>query len=107
MRRYARMLSESAEASDGLVNINTCTQEELMKLPGVSVAMAMKAIAYREEHGGFETVDAFVDFLALKPHFAVQIFEKTTVEMPETTGGAAEDAGDDPQRPAVRRHLDL
>ena len=104
---WAAELSEPAEISDSLVNINTCTQEELMKLPGVSVAMAMKAIAYREEHGGFETVDAFVDYLALKPHFAVQIFEKTTVEMPETTGGAAEDAGDDPQRPAVRRHLDL
>ena len=29
---------------------------------------------YRDQHGGFVSVDEFVDVLALKPHFAVQIF---------------------------------
>lgn len=65
-------------ASGELVDINRCTQSELMTLPGIGVAQAKKALEYRSEHGGFRSLDEFVEVLGIKPHFAVQIFAKAT-----------------------------
>ncbi len=61
-----------------LLDINTCTSAELSSLPGITLADARRAVAYREEHHGFSSVDEFVDKLAIKPHFAVQIFKLAT-----------------------------
>lgn len=44
-----------AEKSNGKININTATAEELDKLPGVGVSTAQKIIAYRESNGKFKT----------------------------------------------------
>ena len=86
-----------------------------MKLPGVSVAMAMRAMQHREEIGGFATVDDFVDYLGLKPHFAVQVFEIATIDRPidrPTERPASAEAADpgeagEAERRAPRRHLDF
>ncbi len=93
-------------AAEAKINLNTCTQEEMMRLPGISVAMAMRAIQHREETGGFATVDDFVDFLGLKPHFAVQVFERATTDMPEPES-AAQGAKPDNGHRMPRRHLDF
>ena len=45
------------ENSQGLVNINTASKTQLMKLPGIGEAMAARIIAYREEHGAFASVN--------------------------------------------------
>ncbi|MBQ6359620.1 MAG: ComEA family DNA-binding protein [Lachnospiraceae bacterium] len=47
----------SAEADDGLVNINTADAETLETLPGVGPAKAEAIIAYREEQGGFTVIE--------------------------------------------------
>lgn len=71
--------SVNGDASDEvMIDINTCTKEELLSLPGISVPDAVKAVNYREDHEGFKSVDEFIDVLGVKPHFAVQIFQKTT-----------------------------
>lgn len=49
--------SAGAAPSDGKVNLNTATAAELEKLPGVGEATAEKIIAYREERGGFSSVE--------------------------------------------------
>lgn len=44
-------------ASQGSVNINTATAEQLQSLPRIGPAMAQRIITWREAHGGFRSVD--------------------------------------------------
>ena len=48
---------ESISSSNGLININTATKEELMQLNGVGEGTAKKIIHYREENGYFNTIE--------------------------------------------------
>ena len=42
---------------DGKININTADVYELQRLPGIGEARAQDIVAYREEHGPFQSVD--------------------------------------------------
>jgi competence protein ComEA len=39
------------------VDLNTATVNELVTLPGIGEVLAARIIAYREEHGPFQTLD--------------------------------------------------
>ena len=39
------------------ININTATKEELMTLPGIGESKALAILAYRQEKGGFSTLE--------------------------------------------------
>ena len=39
------------------LNLNTASEEELRRLPGIGEKLAAAIVAYREEHGPFRTVD--------------------------------------------------
>lgn len=41
----------------GFININTADTGELTKLPGIGPVIAQRIVAYRDEHGAFETID--------------------------------------------------
>lgn len=49
--------ASSAGSGTGKVNINTATKEELMTLSGIGESRAEDIIRYREEHGGFSSID--------------------------------------------------
>ena len=63
----------------GLININTATQEELESLPSIGEVRAQAIITYREEHGGFRTIDELKEvsgigdkiFADISPHVTV------------------------------------
>ena len=52
--------------NDGKVNLNTATKEELMTLPGVGESKATLIIQYREEYGGFQTIEDVMNISGIK-----------------------------------------
>ena len=61
------------------INLNTATQAELEKLPGVGPAMAKAILEYRQKSGGFKKVEELMNvrgigeknFLKLKAQLSV------------------------------------
>lgn len=51
-------LAVAADAgSDGVVNINTASQDQLELLPRVGPKVAERIVAFRDANGGFESVE--------------------------------------------------
>lgn len=48
-------------SSDNKVNINTATLEELQSLQGIGEVYARSIISYREESGGFESIEELIN----------------------------------------------
>ena len=46
----------STEETLGKININPANVEELQQLPGIGETLALRIIAYREEHGDFKSI---------------------------------------------------
>ena len=55
------------------INLNAATEQELANLPGISIALAKRAVELREQNGSFSSVHDFNQRVGLKPHHAVQI----------------------------------
>lgn len=51
----------AGEQASSLVNLNTATAGELESLPGIGPALAERIVAFREEVGGFRTIDDLLD----------------------------------------------
>ncbi len=49
--------ASASSASDGKVNINTASAEELTSLNGIGQTRAESIVAYRQEHGAFAAVE--------------------------------------------------
>lgn len=61
------VMTRSLEAKDQLVNINTSDQSQLETLPNIGPSKAQKIIAYRQEHGSFQTIEELQQVSGIGP----------------------------------------
>lgn len=65
------------------ININIASEEELAKLPGITIIIAKKIIKYRDLHDGFTTKKEFFTEMNIKPHFQSQLEDLIDVSKPQ------------------------
>ncbi|MGQ4668129.1 ComEA family DNA-binding protein [Metabacillus halosaccharovorans] len=56
-----------------IVNVNTASEQELAKVPGIGSIFAKKVISVRNQENGFKSFDHFVEILSIKPHLIEKI----------------------------------
>ena len=57
---------EGTEVQDGLIDINRADAAELMTLPGIGASKADSIISYREENGGFSSIEDIMNVEGIK-----------------------------------------
>ncbi|KFZ43763.1 competence protein ComEA [Anoxybacillus flavithermus] len=67
------------DRTNGKVNINTATAEQLQTLQGIGPAKASAIIAYREEHGPFQKVEDLLNVSGIGPKSLEKIKEQIVV----------------------------
>lgn len=69
----------STEKTDGRVNLNTADIGELMTIPGIGEAKARSILSYREEAGGFSSVEEIMNITGIKEGVYSKIKDYITV----------------------------
>lgn len=72
-------MEEQTSKENGRVNINTADEEELMSLSGVGEAKAEAIIRYREEKGGFQSIEEIMNIEGIKEGVFQKIKDKISV----------------------------
>lgn len=67
------------EPKIGLININTASLSELDSLPGIGPAYAQRIIDYRENHGGFKSVEEIKNVSGIGTKTFEKIKDKITI----------------------------
>ena len=74
------MTQNSGLQSDGKVNINTASAEELMTLKGIGQTRAEQIIAYREKHGVFTSIEGIMEVDGIKKGTFDKLKDNITVQ---------------------------
>ncbi len=69
-----------AEEEDDMVNLNTASAEELTSLPGIGEVLAARIVAYREEHGPFQTLDDLMQVSGIGSKVVEEIRDRATLK---------------------------
>ena len=74
-------INKEFENNDGLINLNTATEEELAEnLNGIGPAIAKRIINYRETHGGFSRIEEIMNVKGIGEKIFERIKNDITVE---------------------------
>jgi competence protein ComEA len=71
--------SVNASSTDGLVNINTASKEQLCEIPGIGESRADSIISYRQEHGRFNSIEDIMQVSGIKEKFFTKIKDYITI----------------------------
>ena len=62
------------------INLNTASAVELTALPGIGDVLAARIVAYRQEHGPFQTVDALAQVSGIGDKLVEKIRDLVVLE---------------------------
>jgi len=68
------------EKSISKININECTAEDLMVLPGIGEVLARRIVEYRRERGGFQSKEEIMKVKGIGKKKYEEIRDKITVK---------------------------
>ena len=71
--------SQKSGSSAALINLNTASKEELMTLNGIGAARAEAILSYRDQKGGFRTIEDIMKVPGIKNAAFQKIKDKITV----------------------------
>ena len=66
------------------LDLNSATAEELTVLPGIGPALAERIVAYRREHGGFNTVEELMEVSGIGEAKLAELKGRVTVNGGDT-----------------------
>lgn len=69
-----------SERKSGKININTANSEELQSLKGIGPSTASSIIAYREEYGGFSSIEEIMNVKRIGEKTFAKIKDRISVE---------------------------
>lgn len=79
----------AAQPADPVVDVNTCTEMDLLALPGMTVSIARAAVAERDDQGPYASVEDFVRRNSLKPHLVVMFIDRLSCSQPSARAKGA------------------
>ena len=71
---------DAGNPADSKININTATAAQLDALPGIGALKADDIVKYREEHGGFASIEELMNIPGIKSGVFDKIKELVTVD---------------------------
>lgn len=77
--RAEELSEESTQEEKGLINLNTASKEQLMTLRGIGESKAEDIVNYREQQGGFRTLEELMQIPGIKEGVFEKIKDQITV----------------------------
>jgi len=73
------LASPSSSAGGGLIDLNTASLDALQEIPGVGPVIAQRIVTYREQNGGFQTVEQLLEVSGIGESTFAQMQPMVTV----------------------------
>ena len=71
--------ASQGSTSDGKININTASEAELCNIPGIGATRAAAIVAYRQEKGGFSSIEDIMNVSGIKEGTYEKIKDSITI----------------------------
>lgn len=71
---------QAASTADGRININTASEAQLCEIPGIGATRAAAIAAYRQEHGGFSSIEEIMNVNGIKEGTYAKMKDRIKIE---------------------------